>query len=341
MTGGAGYIGSHTVVELLKDNYSVVVVDSLVNAVEGTDGTPVSLRRVEQITGVNVSFYKADIRNRASLEKVFTNHKISAVLHFAGLKSVNESVRLPLEYYNNHISGTITLLETMKKFGVKQLIFSSSATVYGPPQELPVSDSHEVGRGITNPYGRTKFIIEEMLRDLSVSDASWKITMLRYFNPVGAHESGLIGEDPVGPPNNLLPYISQVAIGRREHLTIFGDDWDTPDGTAIRDWIHVVDLAMGHIAALKKLESNNGVKVYNLGAGNGYSVLEAIKAFEKASGRPVQYKIGPRRPGDLANVVADSSASARELGWSCTRGLEDMCRDLWRWQSQNPTGYQL
>jgi len=340
VTGGGGYIGSHTTVELLKEGYEAVIVDNMTNAVMGDNGKPVSLERVEKITGKKVTFYNLDVREREQLEKVFSDHEITAVLHFAGLKSVNESVSMPLEYYNNNISGTIILLETMVKFKVKQFVFSSSATVYGPPQKLPVDEPHQVGQGITNPYGRTKYFIEEILRDVVIADPEWRVTMLRYFNPVGAHESGMIGEDPDGPPNNLMPYVSQVAIGRRPHLVVFGDDWDTPDGTGVRDWIHVVDLAVGHIAALNKLPSNQGIKVYNLGTGQGYSVLEAVKAFEKASGKEVKYIIGPRRPGDLGNVVADPSISEKELSWTAKRGLKEMCEDLWRWQDQNPYGFR-
>ncbi|CAG5111596.1 Oidioi.mRNA.OKI2018_I69.chr2.g5885.t1.cds [Oikopleura dioica] len=339
VTGGAGYIGSHTVVELLKEGYDAVVVDNMGNAVQGDNG-PESLHRVEKITGKKVTFYELDVRDAEKLEKVFKDHKITAVLHFAGLKSVNESVSQPLEYYNNNISGTLILLEIMMKYGVKQFVFSSSATVYGPPEQNPVDEPHRVGFGITNPYGRTKYFIEEILRDVVIADPEWRVTMLRYFNPVGAHESGLIGEDPDGPPNNLMPYVSQVAIGRRPHLVVFGNDWETPDGTGVRDWIHVVDLAVGHIAALNKLPSNSGIKVYNLGTGRGYSVLEAVKEFEKASGKEVKYVIGPRRPGDLANVVADPRLSEKELGWKATRGLPEMCADLWRWQDQNPYGFR-
>merc|ERR1711892_18891 len=340
VTGGSGYIGSHTVVELLNEGYEAIIVDNMVNAVRNEQDYPESLKRVEKITGKSVTFYELDIRDRAKLEEVFEKHKIDSVLHFAGLKSVNESVSQPLEYYNNNISGTLILLEVMVKFGVKKFVFSSSATVYGPPQRLPVDEPHQVGVGITNPYGRTKYFIEEILRDLVLADPEWKVTLLRYFNPVGAHESGIVGEDPDGPPNNLMPYVAQVAIGRRPHLVVFGNDWETPDGTGIRDWIHVVDLASGHIAALNKIAANDGIKIYNLGTGQGYSVLEAVKAFEKASGKEVKYVVGPRRPGDLGNVTAVADLSFTELGWKAERDLERMCQDHWRWQSENPYGYR-
>merc|ERR1711892_723993 len=300
VTGGSGYIGSHTVVELLNEGYEAIIVDNMVNAVRNEKDYPESLKRVEKITGKSVTFYELDIRDRAKLEEVFKKHKIDSVLHFAGLKSVNGSVSQPLEYYNNNISGTLILLEVMVKFGVKKFVFSSSATVYGPPQRLPVDEPHQVG----------------------------------------AHESGIIGEDPDGPPNNLMPYVAQVAIGRRPHLVVFGNDWETPDGTGIRDWIHVVDLASGHIAALNKIAANDGIKIYNLGTGQGYSVLEAVKAFEKASGKEVKYVIGPRRPGDLGNVTAVADLSFTELGWKAERDLERMCQDHWRWQSENPYGYR-
>lgn len=334
VTGGAGYIGSHTVVELLKARHDVVVIDNLSNSSEE------SLKRVEQITGKPVTFVKLDVADKPALQKVFDEHTIDAVMHFAGLKAVGESVAKPLEYYRNNIDSTLTLCELMQEKGVKKLIFSSSATVYGTPEELPLKETSRVGVGITNPYGQTKFMIEQILADLAASDASWQITSLRYFNPIGAHESGLIGEDPNGIPNNLLPYISQVAVGKLEKLRIYGNDYDTPDGTGVRDYIHVVDLAKGHVAALEHLGTSSNMAVYNLGTGKGASVLEAIRAFETAAGRQIPYEVVARRPGDVAASYADANKAAQELGWQAEKSLQDACRDSWRWQSGNPGGYK-
>lgn len=331
VTGGAGYIGSHTSLALLNAGYHVIVVDNLLNS------KTESLKRVEQLTGKKITFYQTDLLDQPGLEAIFGAEKIDSVIHFAGLKSVGESVRLPLYYHHNNITGTLILLEVMKNYGVKNLVFSSSATVYGDPASVPILETFPLSA--TNPYGRTKLFIEEILLDLFVSDKSWNLTLLRYFNPVGAHESGQIGEDPNGIPNNLLPYISQVAVGKLKELSVFGNDYPTPDGTGVRDYIHVVDLADGHVKAVKKLEGNPGLQVYNLGTGFGYSVLDMIKAFEKASGKRIPYRISERRPGDIAACYADSSKANRELGWKAERNLEAMCADAWRWQSQNPNGY--
>lgn len=334
VTGGAGYIGSHTVVEVLSGGYDVVVVDNLFNSSEE------SIRRVEAIAGKPVTFYKVDLLDKPLLENVFQKHKFCAVLHFAGLKAVGESVRIPLEYYNNNIQGTIHLLECMEKHDVKNIVFSSSATVYGDPQYLPIDEKHPAGR-CTNPYGKTKYFIEEILRDVVISKKDWNVLSLRYFNPVGSHKSGNIGEDPQGIPNNLMPYITQVAVGRRSHLNVFGNDYETPDGTGVRDYIHVVDLALGHVAALNKiLQGSCGYKVYNLGTGCGQSVLEMVKAVEKASGKKIHYKITERRAGDVASCYADPSLAEKELNWKTERSLEEMCEDSWRWQVQNPNGFQ-
>lgn len=331
VTGGAGYIGSHTCVELLHENYDVVVLDNLSNSSEE------SLHRVQKIAGRTLSFYRADLLDKPSVQKVFTDHKIDAVIHFAGLKAVGESIDIPLKYYQNNISGTINLLEIMGEFTVKNIVFSSSATVYGNPATLPITEDFPLSA--TNPYGRTKLMIEEILKDLYKSDESWNIALLRYFNPVGAHESGQIGEDPNGLPNNLMPYISQVAVGLLPRVSVFGNDYDTPDGTGVRDYIHVRDLALGHIQTLPKLAENPGVVVYNLGTGNGFSVLEMVKGFEKASGRQVPYCISDRRPGDIAACFADPSKARKELGWKAQKSLDDMCRDTWNWQKKNPNGY--
>lgn len=330
VTGGAGYIGSHTCIELLDSGYDVVVIDNLCNSEDE------SLRRVEKITDKKLKFYKGDIRDLPLLQKIFSENKIDAVIHFAGLKAVGESVKIPLEYYENNIGGTLTLCKAMRDAGVKSIIFSSSATVYGSPESVPVREDFPLSA--TNPYGRTKLMIEEILKDLNVSDNKWNITVLRYFNPIGAHKSGLIGENPRGIPNNLMPYITQVATGKLEKLRVFGNDYPTPDGTGIRDYIHVVDLAKGHVAALKNA-SSAGVHIYNLGTGKGYSVLEVVSAFEKASGVKIPYDITPRRPGDIAEVYADPSKAFKELGWKATLGIEQMCEDSWRWQSGNPDGY--
>ncbi|XP_043916005.1 UDP-glucose 4-epimerase [Protopterus annectens] len=338
VTGGAGYIGSHCVVELFEAGYIPVVVDNFHNAIKGKDGFPVCLRRVEEIVGKKIIFENIDLLDEVALKKLFAEHKFSAVMHFAGLKAVGESVQMPLQYYKVNLTGTIRLLETMKTHGVKNIVFSSSATVYGDPKYLPIDEQHPVG-GCTNPYGKSKYFIEEMLRDLSTAELDWNVVLLRYFNPIGAHVSGKIGEDPQGIPNNLMPYVAQVAIGRREHLNVFGNDYNTADGTGVRDYIHIVDLAKGHIAALKKLKENCGCKVYNLGTGCGYSVLEMVKAMEKASDREIKYKITARREGDIAACYADPHLAEKELGWKAEFGLDKMCEDLWRWQCQNPTGF--
>lgn len=334
VTGGAGYIGSHTCVELLKAGYDVVVVDNLYNSSEK------SIERVKGITGKDLTFYKADITDKAAMNKVFDKEAdISCVIHFAGLKAVGESVRKPLEYYENNIGGTLTLCEAMRDHGVKNIIFSSSATVYGDPAFIPITE--ECPKGIcTNPYGWTKHMIEQILTDFHTADPEWNVILLRYFNPIGAHKSGRIGEDPKGIPNNLLPYVAQVAIGKLECLGVFGDDYDTPDGTGVRDYIHVVDLALGHVAAINKIKENPGVKVYNLGTGNGYSVLDVVKAFSKACGKDVPYEIKPRRAGDIATCYADASLAKKELGWEAQYGIDEMCEDSWRWQINNPNGYE-
>lgn len=332
VTGGAGYIGSHTVLELLNENHNVIVVDNLSNSSEE------ALRRVEKITGKPPVFYEEDLLNKQAIDQIFEAHKIDSVIHFAGYKAVGESVEQPLKYYENNITSTLILCEMMKKHGVKDIVFSSSATVYGDPHEVPITEDFPLSA--TNPYGRTKLFIEYILKDLHVADNSWNIALLRYFNPVGAHKSGLIGEDPNDIPNNLMPYISQVAVGKLKQLSVFGDDYPTPDGTGVRDYIHVVDLAIGHLKALEKLASNPGLVVYNLGTGKGSSVLDMVKAFEKASGKEVPYKIAPRRPGDIAACYADPSKAENELGWTAKRGIEEMCEDTWRWQSHNPNGYK-
>ncbi|CAK8674597.1 unnamed protein product [Clavelina lepadiformis] len=341
VTGGAGYIGSHTVVELIQDGFTPIVIDNCVNATRCQSGKmPESLNRVQQITGKAVTYYDFDLLDKDKLDELFKKYKFCAVMHFAGLKSVTESISKPMEYYEVNLGAIINLIECMKEQNLKKLVFSSSATVYGPPEKLPVDEQHIVGKGLTNPYGKTKFFAEEMLRDVAKADEGWNIALLRYFNPVGSHISGLIGEDPQGPPNNLMPYVSQVAIGKLPVLSVFGDDYDTPDGTGVRDFIHIVDLAQGHIAALKKLQEINGCMAFNLGTGKGYSVLEAVKAFEKASGRKVPYKIAPRRPGDLGNVYANTQLAEKFFQWKATKSLEEMCVDMWRWQSMNPNGYR-
>lgn len=330
VTGGAGFIGSHTVVELLQSGYGVVVIDNLSNA------SKESLARVEKITGKSVVFYENDVRDEAALERIFTKHKIDWVIHFAGLKAVGESVQKPLEYYDNNLGSTLTLLQVMRKFSVKNIVFSSSATVYGQPERLPLDE--ECHLSTTNPYGATKLMQEGILTDLWVSDHSWNVVLLRYFNPVGAHASGLIGEDPKGIPNNLMPYVAQVASGKLKRIGVFGNDYPTPDGTGVRDYIHVVDLARGHVAAIKALKEG-GVHIYNLGTGNGYSVLDMIKAFSKACGKDLPYEILPRRAGDVPACYASSAKAEKELGWRAQYDLEDMCRDQWNWQKNNPNGY--
>ena len=332
VAGGAGYIGSHTTLALLEAGYEVVVLDNLCNS------SLESLRRAERICGKAAVFAQGDIRDRALLDELFAAHKIGAVLHFAGLKAVGESVQKPLDYYDNNVAGSLTLCQAMAQAGVFCLVFSSSATVYGEPTQMPISESLPTGEP-TNPYGRSKLMVEHLLRDLAASDPRWSIALLRYFNPVGAHPSGLIGEDPNGIPNNLLPYISQVAVGKLQQLSVFGDDYPTPDGTGVRDYIHVVDLADGHVKALQAIASSSGTHVWNLGTGIGYSVLEMIEAFTAASGRAVPYQVEPRRPGDIAECWSDASKAERELGWKATRTLAEMMTDAWRWQLNNPNGY--
>ncbi|EDM69065.1 UDP-glucose 4-epimerase [Moritella sp. PE36] len=331
VTGGAGYIGSHTVLELLNSNQDVVVIDNLCNSSEE------SLKRVKAITGKSVSFYCGDVLDSELLNRIFTEHDINAVIHFAGLKAVGESNQIPLTYYRNNIATTINILEVMDAHNVKNFVFSSSATVYGDPASVPIDESFPTSA--TNPYGRSKLMVEEILADLYKSDSSWNIARLRYFNPVGSHESGLIGEDPNDIPNNLMPYISQVAVGKLKQLSVFGDDYATVDGTGVRDYIHVVDLALGHLKALDKLMTNPGLVTYNLGTGQGYSVLEMVKAFEQASGKTVAYQISPRREGDIAQCYAATELAERELGWKAERSISDMTADTWRWQSNNPDGY--
>lgn len=333
VTGGSGFIGSHTVVELLEDGREVVVVDNLSNS------SLTALNRVEEITGKHVVFYQADIRDKKALEEVFAKEKIESCIHFAGLKAVGESVEKPWEYYDNNINGTLTLIDVMRKHNVKNIIFSSSSTVYGDPDSVPVTEESPLKK-CTNPYGSTKFMLEQILTDIQTADPEWNVVLLRYFNPIGAHKSGRIGEDPNGIPNNLMPYITQVAVGKRERLGIFGNDYDTPDGTGVRDYIHVVDLAKGHVKALKKIEERAGLCIYNLGTGQGYSVLDVVKNFEEASGVKIPYEILPRRAGDIAANYADASKAQRELGWKAEQTLKDMCADSWRWQKNNPNGYQ-
>ena len=333
LTGGAGFIGTHTLVELLENGHEAVVIDNFSNSCRE------ALSRAEELTGKPFAFYEADIRDRAVLDRIFEEHPIDAVIHFAGLKAVGESVAKPIEYYDNNLVGTLVLLEAMRDHGVKKLIFSSSATVYGTPEQLPLTETCKVG-GTTNPYGTSKYFQERMLEDVCVSDKEWSVILLRYFNPVGAHPSGRIGEDPKGIPNNLMPYVAQVASGKLERIGVFGNDYPTPDGTGVRDYIHVVDLARGHLAALKKLEEP-GVHIYNLGTGVGYSVLDMIHAFEKACGKTLPYAILPRRAGDIASCYASSEKAERELGWKAEYGIEEMCRDQWNWQKNNPEGYQV
>lgn len=332
VTGGAGYIGSHTCVELLNDGYEIVVVDNLYNS------KLESLDRVRKITGKDIRFYQIDVLDADGLKTVFSENTIEAVIHFAGLKAVGESVQLPLRYYHNNVTGTLVLCELMQKYGIKKIVFSSSATVYGTPEQVPISENSPLGA--TNPYGRAKLMIEEILRDLYISDNNWSIALLRYFNPIGAHRSGLIGEDPNGIPNNLMPYIAQVAVGKLKELQVFGNDYHSRDGTGVRDYIHVVDLAIGHLRALDKVLSTTGVNAYNLGTGKGYSVLEMVAAFERACGRKIPYKTVERRPGDVAECYADTLKAQNEFGWVARRSIEEMCADTWRWQINNPNGYE-
>ena len=333
VAGGAGYIGSHTCVELLNAGYEVVVVDNLYNSSEE------ALKRVETITGKAVTFYQVDLLDKPALDDVFKKESISSVINFAGLKAVGESVRKPLEYYHNNITGTLNLCDVMRNHGVKNIIVSSSATVYGDPAFVPITEECPKGQ-ITTPYGQTKGMLEQILTDLHVADPEWNVVLLRYFNPIGAHESGLIGEDPKGIPNNLVPYIAQVAVGKLERLGVFGNDYPTHDGTGVRDYIHVVDLAKGHVKALKKLTPGSGVSIYNLGTGNGYSVLDVLHAYEKACGKELPYEIKERRAGDIATCYCDATKAKNELGWVAEKGIEDMCADSWRWQSSNPDGYR-
>ena len=332
VTGGAGYIGSHTCVELLERGYGVIVADNLVNS------SAKSLERVQQITGKSLDFYEIDVRDRAALDRIFEKHDINCAIHFAGLKAVGESVSMPLEYYDNNLNSTITLCRAMKDHGVKNIVFSSSATVYSGDNEMPLRESSHTGM-CTNPYGWTKYMSEQILRDTAFADEEWSIALLRYFNPIGAHSSGLIGEDPRGIPNNLMPFISQVAVGRRDHLNVFGNDYDTHDGTGVRDYIHVVDLARGHDCAIEYMQKHKGENVFNLGTGMGYSVLDMVKAFERVTGIKIPYEIVARRPGDLATVYSSPDKSAELLGWKAQYNLDDMCRDTWAWQSKNPMGY--
>ena len=332
VTGGAGYIGSHTAVELLNAGYDVVIADNFCNS------HPEVLNRIAALTGKQPVFYEADVRDAEALNNIFSQHQIESVIHFAGLKAVGESTRLPLKYYQNNIAATLTLCEVMQQHDVFDLVFSSSATVYGDPHTVPINESFPLSA--TNPYGRSKLMVEEILRDVAKADPRWGIVLLRYFNPVGAHASGTMGEDPNGIPNNLLPFISQVAIGRLPQLSVFGNDYPTPDGTGVRDYIHVVDLAIGHIKAIERIKRERGVLTYNLGTGQGYSVLEMIKAFEQASGKQIAYQIVARRPGDIAECWADPAYAANDLGWKAERGLRDMMQDTWRWQSNNPNGYK-
>lgn len=332
VTGGAGFIGSHTVVELQEAGYDVVVMDNLSNSSEK------SLERVQKITGKQVPFYKADILDREALEQIFSEQEIGAVIHFAGLKAVGESVEKPWEYYENNIAGTLTLVDVMRKHNVKNIIFSSSATVYGNPAFIPITEECPKGQ-CTNPYGWTKSMLEQILSDIQKADPEWNVILLRYFNPIGAHKSGTIGENPNGIPNNLMPYITQVAVGKRQELGVFGNDYNTHDGTGVRDYIHVVDLAQGHVKALKKIEENAGLKIYNLGTGVGYSVLDVVKNFEEATGVKIPYSIKPRRAGDIDSCYADASLAKEELGWEAKYGIREMCEDSWRWQKNNPNGY--
>lgn len=334
VTGGAGYIGTHTVVELQQAGYDVVVLDNLSNSSEA------SLERVKAITGKPVTFYRADIMDREALEQIFAKESIDSCIHFAGLKAVGESVQKPWEYYENNIAGTLTLVDVMRKHQVKNLIFSSSATVYGDPAMIPITEECPKGQ-CTNPYGWTKSMLEQILMDMQKADPEWNIILLRYFNPIGAHKSGTMGENPNGIPNNLMPYITQVAVGKLKELGVFGDDYDTPDGTGVRDYIHVVDLAVGHVKALKKIEEKAGLCIYNLGTGKGYSVLDIVKSFEEAAGVKIPYVIKPRREGDIATCYADPAKAKKELGWEAQYGIKEMCEDSWRWQKNNPNGYEV
>ena len=333
LAGGAGYIGSHTAVELLTAGHDVVIVDNYCNSCAE------AVNRVEEVSGKKVVSYEADVKDKVAMAKIFAENKIDCVIHFAGLKAVGESVSKPLEYYSNNISGSLVLFDEMRNHNVKNIIFSSSATVYGDPAFVPITEECPMGE-ITNPYGRTKAMLEQILTDIQKADPEWNVILLRYFNPIGAHKSGKIGENPNGIPNNLMPYITQVAVGKLKELGVFGNDYDTPDGTGVRDYIHVVDLAKGHVKALKKLEDNSGLSIYNLGTGKGYSVLDIVKNFEAATGVKIPYVIKPRRAGDIATCYCDASKAAKELGWTAENGIREMCEDSWRWQSNNPNGYE-
>ncbi|XP_054276252.1 UDP-glucose 4-epimerase-like [Macrosteles quadrilineatus] len=343
VTGGAGYVGSHTVLELLKIDYEVVVVDNLVNSYKALSSElPECLRRVEKLAGRKVTFYNLDLSDRGALSKVFKKHSVFCVIHFAALKAVGESCQKPLLYYSNNITGSITLLEVMIENGVKNFVYSSSSTVYGNPQFLPLTEDHPTGQGCTNPYGKSKYFVEEILKDVCLADNGFRVISLRYFNPVGAHPSGDIGEDPAGQPNNLMPYIAQVAVGRRAELLVYGNDYNTRDGTGVRDYIHIMDLVSGHICAIEKLRdpTTKGFKTYNLGTGSGHSVLEVIEAFKTASGKDVKYKVVGRREGDIAESYCDASLASKELNWKAEKSLKEMCEDMWRWQAKNPNGFQ-
>lgn len=344
VTGGAGYVGSHCVVELLKEDYNVIVIDNFINSIKGPVH-PESILRVQKLTGKTVAFYEADITDKDALRQVFAKshqggNRVDCVIHFAALKAVGESCAMPLKYYGNNVTGSANLMEVMMEFGVKKIVFSSSATVYGQPQYLPVDEKHPTGN-CTNPYGKTKYFMEEIIKDVSAANPDWGCTLLRYFNPVGAHPSGMIGEDPQGVPNNLMPYVAQVAVGRREKLSVYGGDFDTVDGTGCRDYIHIMDIAKGHVAALKQIvdPAFTGVKIYNLGTGTGVTVLQIVKAFEQATGKKIPYEIVDRRAGDVASCFASSALAERELGFKAEKSLEDMCRDMWTWQSLNPFGF--
>lgn len=331
VTGGAGYIGSHTCIELLEAGFELVVVDDFSNS------KPEALKRIRELTNKSFTFYELNVMDQAGLERIFENHSVEAVVHFAGLKAVGESVQIPLKYYQTNMMSTLVLCETMNKYGIHKLVFSSSATVYGSPEQVPLTENSKTGA--TNPYGQTKLMLEQVLKDLAASDPRWGISILRYFNPIGAHKSGRIGENPNGIPNNLMPYISQVAVGKLEELSVYGNDYDTIDGTGVRDYIHVVDLAQGHLKALQRLLAHSGIHIYNLGTGRGVSVLEIVEAFEQISGKKIAYRIVDRRPGDIAICYADTTKANHELGWVAVKGIREMCEDTWRWQSSNPNGY--